>query len=74
MSTPAKKKRRERQLSSKWMTIQQVADHYAVDETTIRKKRGAFVNLRHSKVGERRTLIPRADVEKLDRDLLAKAM
>lgn len=55
------------------MTFQQVADHYGVDESTIRKKLGAFANLRHVPVASRRTLIPRIDVEKLDRDLLAKA-
>lgn len=55
--------------SSQWMTLQETADHFRVSETTIRKQRPPFDTLRHRKVGGR-TLIPRADVEKLDSRIL----
>lgn len=60
-------RKRERQPSAKWMTLQQVADHYQVSDTTIRVGRGKYATLR--RVPGKPILIPREDVEKLDRQM-----
>jgi hypothetical protein len=59
----------KRTSSSQWVTLREAADHFRVSETTIRLQRPPFDSLRHRKVG-RRTLIPRADIEKLDSQIL----
>lgn len=61
--------KRERPVSPKWVTFQQVADHFQVSEATVRLGRGAFARLRRVPVSEGRVLVPRADFERLDRQL-----
>lgn len=79
-STPAsprnprpKRQRRVRQPSAKYMTLQQSADHYQVDESTIRKGLSVFGRLRLVPTG-RRTLVLRSSVERLDRELERSAL
>lgn len=55
--------------SSKWMTYRQVAEHFQVSEATVRLGRGVFARLRRVALCERRTVVPRADVERLDREM-----
>lgn len=64
---------RVRALSTKYMTLQQCADHYQVDESTIRKGLGVFNRLALVPTG-RRTLVLRSSVEKLDRELERDAL
>jgi len=54
--------------SSKWMSLQQVADHYTVSEATIRQGLGVFAELATVKIGKRR-LVLRRSVDALDRRL-----
>lgn len=65
--------RRERQPSLKYMTLQQAADHFCVDESTIRKGLGVFHRLALVPTG-RRTLVLRSSVDRLDRDLERAAL
>jgi len=62
------RRRRERKPSFKWMSRNDVAAHYCVTEETIRAARTPFDELRQIPVGGR-VLIPRADVDRLDRKL-----
>lgn len=55
--------------SSRWMTVKEVAAHYCVGETVIRDGVGDFGRLRQVRPTERCLLIPRSDVEALDRHL-----
>jgi hypothetical protein len=64
-----KEGKRERPLSPKWITFRQVADHFQVSEATVRLGRGVFATLKRVPVGDKRVLIPRAEVERLDRAL-----
>ena len=65
---------KQKTYSSKWMTFQQVADHFQVSEATVRLGRGVFARLRRVPLCGRRTVIPRADVERLDRDMERAAL
>jgi hypothetical protein len=65
----AERKRHERKASSKWMTFAEVAEHFAVSEATVRLGRGVFSRLRRAPITEGRTVVLRADVERLDREL-----
>jgi hypothetical protein len=65
--------RRLRQPSERYMTLQQTADHYCVDESTIRKGLGVFHQLALISTG-RRTLVLRSSVEKLDREFERKVL
>lgn len=64
---------RVRELSAKYMTLRQAADHYCVDESTIRKGLGVFNRLALISTC-RRTIILRSSVERLDRDLERTAL
>jgi hypothetical protein len=64
---------RLRQPSARYMTLQQAADHYCVDESTIRKGLGVFDQLALIPTG-RRTLVLRSSVERLDRELERKVL
>jgi len=55
--------------SPKWMTFQEIASHFRVSEATVRLGRGAFGRLRRVTITEGRTVVPRADFERLDRDM-----
>lgn len=55
--------------SSKWMTYKEVAAHFRVSEATVRLGRGVFARLRRVPLTEGRTVVLRADVEKLDREM-----
>jgi len=67
-----------------FMSLKQVAEHFAVSETTIRRGRHEFAGLRQRSIGGvlgkdgkmhgTRTLIPRVDVENLSRKLEREAM
>jgi hypothetical protein len=61
--------REKRPLSNRWMTFQQVADHFQVSEATVRLGRGVFARLRRAPLSENRVVILRSDVEKLDREM-----
>jgi hypothetical protein len=63
------KPRRKRPLSSKWMTYQQIADHFTVSEATVRLGRGVFGRLRRVPLSEKRVVVLRSDVERLDREM-----
>lgn len=65
---------KEKTYSSKWMTFQQVADHFQVSEATVRLGRGVFGRLRRVPLCGRRTVILRADMERLDREMERAAM
>lgn len=56
-------------LPSKWMTFREVADFFRVSEASVRLGRGVFGRLRRVPLSEKRIVIPRADVEKLDREM-----
>ena len=71
--SPAKK-RRERKPSHKWATFQEVADHFAVSEATVRLGRGVFAKLRRVPLTDGRTVVLRADMERLDRELERAAL
>ncbi len=64
-----KRVRAPRQPSPKWMTFREVADHFRVSEATVRLGRGAFGRLRRVTITEGRTVVPRSDFERLDRDM-----
>ncbi len=64
----AEKKKLTRSESSRYMTLQQAADHYCVTEAAIRQGCGPLKQLRTVKIGKRR-LVLRSDVEALDRKL-----
>jgi hypothetical protein len=66
---PKRKRQRERVASSKWATFRQIADEFCVEESTVRKGLGVFARLRRVPLGEKRTVVPRADVDKLHREL-----
>lgn len=72
-STARPRKARERQPSARYMTLQQAADHYCVDESTIRKGLAIFSRLALIPTG-RRTLVLRSSVERLDRELERAAL
>jgi DeoR/GlpR family transcriptional regulator of sugar metabolism len=57
---------------SPYMTLNEVAAHFRVSETTIRLSRGDFVELKRVSMG-RRTMIMRSSVEALDRKLARSA-
>ncbi len=57
------------QLSSKWMTFKQVAQHFCVSEATVRLGRGVFGRLRRVPLSEKRVVVLRSDVERLDREM-----
>lgn len=59
---------------SPYMTLNEVAAHFRVSETSVRLSRGDFAELRRVKMGKR-TLILRSSVEALERKLgrIAKA-
>lgn len=66
---PKKKyKRPPRQPSPHYMTLQEVATLFCVNEITVRRARDQFARLRHTRIGKR-TLILRADVDDLVRRL-----
>ena len=60
---------KKRQPSAKWATYQEIADHFCVSEATVRLGRGVFGRLRRVSLTENRTVVPRADVERLDREM-----
>lgn len=60
--------------SKKWMSYAEVAEHFGVSEATVRLGRGAFGRLRRVALTERRVVIPRADVERLDREMERSAL
>jgi hypothetical protein len=62
------------QLSSKWMTFKQVAQHFCVSEATVRLGRGVFGRLRRVPLSAGRVVVPRSDVDKLDRELERRAV
>jgi hypothetical protein len=64
---------RTRSLSTKYMTLQQAADHYQVSESSIRKGLAVFSRLALIPTG-RRTLVLRSSVERLDRELERSAL
>ena len=51
------------------MTLTEVADHYCVSPETVRRGSGVLGRLRQVQITDGRVLIPRADVDKLDRYL-----
>ncbi|HEV2862881.1 MAG TPA: hypothetical protein VGX48_17830 [Pyrinomonadaceae bacterium] len=59
--------------SSKWMTYKEVAAHFRVSEATVRLGRGVFSKLRRVPLTAGRTVVLRADVEKLDREMVRAA-
>lgn len=59
-------------ISSKYLTVKEVADFFRVSPTSVRESRAEFGQLRRVKLGKR-TLILRADVEALDRQLERQA-
>lgn len=59
-----KKTRPPRQPSPHYMTLQEVATLFCVNEITIRRAQNEFARLRHTRVGKR-TLILRSDVDDL---------
>lgn len=63
-----KRQRRERKPSAKYLTLREAADHFCVDESTIRKGLSVFARLALVPTG-RRTLVLRSSVERLDREL-----
>lgn len=65
--------RRERQPSTKYMTLRETGDHFCVDESTVRKGLGVFSRLLLVATG-RRTLVLRSSVERLDRELERAAL
>jgi len=69
---PEKKRKTKRALtrseSTRWMSLQETADHYRVSEATIRLGLGVFAELYRVNVG-RRVLIMRSSVDALDRRL-----
>jgi hypothetical protein len=67
-STPRSKgPRLSRAPSSRWMSYREVADHFRVSEWTVRTGQGVFARLRRVMLTERRVVIPRSDVERLDK-------
>jgi hypothetical protein len=50
------------------MTLNEVAAHYRMSETSVRKARGDFAELKRVRIGKR-ILILRSSVEALDRKL-----
>jgi hypothetical protein len=66
--------RRERKPSFRYMTLLEAADHFCVNESTIRKGIGIFSRLQLVSPTPRRTLVLRASVDKLDRDLERAAL
>jgi hypothetical protein len=56
------------------MTFQQVADHFQVSEATVRLGRGVFARLKRVPLTPKRILIPRAEVERLDREMQRAAV
>ncbi|MGB7925552.1 MAG: hypothetical protein WCF57_20105 [Pyrinomonadaceae bacterium] len=69
-----KRARRERKPSFKYMTLSECADHFCVDEKTVRTGVGIFARLQLVSPTPRRTLVLRSSVEKLDRDLERAAL
>ncbi|HLM58693.1 MAG TPA: hypothetical protein VK422_21495 [Pyrinomonadaceae bacterium] len=60
--------------SSKWMTYKEVAAYFRVSEATVRLGRGVFARLRRATLTPGRTVVPRADVEALDREMERAAL
>lgn len=73
-SSPERKPRSPRTPSFKYLTLQATADHYCVDESTIRKGVGVFGQLILVQPTPRRTLVLRSSVDKLDRALERAAL
>lgn len=71
---PKKEKARPKVRSEKWATFQEIAAHFCVSEATVRLGRGAFASLRRVPLGPRRIVVPRADFERLDRELEKSAV
>lgn len=67
-------RKRERPPSKKWATFQEVADHFCVSEVTVRLGRGVFGRLRRAPLTDGRTVVLRADFERLDRDMEREAV
>lgn len=67
------KPKRQRKPSFKWATLQEVADHFCVHETTVLRGVGVFAGLRRVALTEGRTVVLRSDFERLDRDLEREA-
>ncbi|MGB8510058.1 MAG: hypothetical protein WCD76_16890 [Pyrinomonadaceae bacterium] len=63
-----------KELSSRWMTYRQVADHFAVSEATVRLGRGVFARLRRAPLSKGRIVVLRSDVDKLDREMERAAL
>ncbi len=59
--------------SPKYMALQECADYFRVNESTVRKGLGVFSRLTLISTG-RRTLVLRSSVEKLDRALESAAL
>jgi hypothetical protein len=64
---------RQRKPSFKWATLQEVADHFCVHETTVLRGTGVFARLRRVPLTEGRTVVLRSDFERLDRELEREA-
>ena len=61
--------KRETQSSKRWATFREIAEHFGVSETTVRLGRGVFATLRRVPLTGDCVRVPRADFEKLDRDM-----
>jgi hypothetical protein len=68
-----KRQPRQRKPSFKWATLQEVADHFCVHETTVLRGTGVFAGLRRVSLTEGRTVVLRSDFERLDRELERQA-
>jgi hypothetical protein len=66
---PKRQQRAPRQPSKRWATFQEIADHFCVSETTVREGRGVFARLRRVPLTPGRIVVPRADFERLDREM-----
>ena len=69
MTDKSKRRKPERKPSARWMTYREIADHFRVSEATVRLGRGVFARLRRVALTKGRVVVPRADFEKLDRDM-----
>jgi hypothetical protein len=63
------KPRKEKPRSSRWATFAEIAAHFCVSEPTVRLGRGVFAGLRRVPLTEHRIVVPRADFERLDREM-----
>lgn len=60
--------KKPRKPSAQWMSLQEVADHFCVSESTIRQGSGVWGELQRVRAG-RRVLILRKSVDALDKRL-----